>query len=54
MAGVTVFVHQLDCEEGKEPKVGDILTFNYEPRPALAKEGSLSWLFLGLSLNCAF
>eukprot|EP00437_Effrenium_voratum_P003722 CAMPEP_0181432678 /NCGR_PEP_ID=MMETSP1110-20121109/18895_1 /TAXON_ID=174948 /ORGANISM="Symbiodinium sp., Strain CCMP421" /LENGTH=231 /DNA_ID=CAMNT_0023556097 /DNA_START=48 /DNA_END=739 /DNA_ORIENTATION=+ len=32
MAGATVFVHNSDCEEGKQPKVGDLLTFTVEPR----------------------
>ena len=32
MGGVTVFVHSSDCEPGKQPKEGDVLTFNYEPR----------------------
>ena len=32
MGGVTVFVHTSDCEPGKQPKEGDVLTFNYEPR----------------------
>mmetsp|Transcript_36804 Transcript_36804/g.86412 ORF Transcript_36804/g.86412 Transcript_36804/m.86412 type:complete len:228 (+) Transcript_36804:84-767(+) len=32
MGGVTVFVHNTDCEPGKQPKEGDVLTFNYEPR----------------------
>ena len=32
MGGVTVFVHYTQCEEGKQPKVGDVLTFSLEPR----------------------
>lgn len=32
MGGVTVFVHYTQCEEGKQPKVGDVLTFTLEPR----------------------
>ena len=32
MNGTTVFVHQSECEQGKVPKVGDVLTFQYEPR----------------------
>ncbi|CAJ1379770.1 unnamed protein product [Effrenium voratum] len=32
MAGATVFVHQSECEQGKVPKVGDVLTFTTEPR----------------------
>ncbi|CAK9089841.1 unnamed protein product [Durusdinium trenchii] len=30
--GVTLFVHFSECEPGKQPKEGDILTFEYEPR----------------------
>lgn len=32
MAGTTVFVHHSQCEPGKQPKVGDVLTFTTEPR----------------------
>ena len=32
MAGQTLFVHFSECEVGKQPKEGDILTFQYEPR----------------------
>lgn len=32
MAGQTLFVHFSECEVGKQPKEGDILTFEYEPR----------------------
>lgn len=32
MGGITLFVHQSECEPGKVPKVGDVLTFQYEPR----------------------
>lgn len=32
MAGTTLFVHQAECEAGKVPKVGDVLTFQYEQR----------------------
>ena len=32
MGGVTVFVHHSQCEAGKQPKVGDVLTFSLEPR----------------------
>lgn len=32
MGGVTLFVHFSECEPGKQPKEGDILTFEYEPR----------------------
>lgn len=32
MGGQTLFVHFSECEVGKQPKEGDILTFEYEPR----------------------
>ena len=32
MGGITLFVHFSECEPGKQPKEGDILTFQYEPR----------------------
>ena len=32
MAGTTVFVHHSQCEPGKQPRVGDVLTFTTEPR----------------------
>lgn len=32
MGGQTLFVHFSECEVGKQPKEGDILTFQYEPR----------------------
>lgn len=32
MGGVTLFVHFSECEAGKQPKEGDVLTFQYEPR----------------------
>eukprot|EP00930_Biecheleria_cincta_P030946 TRINITY_DN21448_c0_g1_i1.p1 TRINITY_DN21448_c0_g1~~TRINITY_DN21448_c0_g1_i1.p1 ORF type:complete len:1195 (+),score=215.21 TRINITY_DN21448_c0_g1_i1:91-3675(+) len=32
MAGTTIFVHNSDCEAGKQPKVGDVLIFTTEPK----------------------
>lgn len=53
MGGVTVFVHHSQCEEGKQPKVGDVLTFTTEQRTGFSKfpKSTQTWLRL-LSPAC--